>query len=831
MYVGTIHSYCLSLLQDHVAEFGNYDVIDPNRLSGLMSREYYRLNLEELGTRRWKTIGEFLRNVDVLEGELIEPAALEGTPLGESYRAYCEMLERYHFLTFGQIINLSVRALQDPQIYEQVHTHLRHLIVDEYQDINPAQDTLIKLLARPPVHLCVVGDDDQSIYQWRGSDVSNILNFVDEYDGAETLSLSTNRRSRPKILKTANEFAQTISNRHPKEMRDFREAGDAEVVTWSAETEDSEAATIAATIAEMKLKGFRYQDIAILYRSVRSSATPLIEALQERDIPFRCGGRTGLFLQPEVSLVAQTYAWFCDSDWRAERYGESHEVTLEDLVAGYEKLFAPTLDIRKYLEDWRRFVSDKSQAADLVGDYYKLLRRLGVHELDPADPNDSARLGGLARFSSVLADYEHISRRGRYVEEDGVSKYRGGNDRGKTYYKYLLSFLQHYARDAYEEFEGEESVELDAVDILTVHQAKGLEWPVVFVPCLTKGRFPSKRSGQPQEWLLPGEVFSGECKSRYEGSETEERRLFYVAMTRARDSLYLSHFHKRVNKFQPSQFIIDVGGEEIPVAENLPLPQPPPPPPEGEDAGLAISFSELALYEGCPLRYRLSHLLGFQTRLAVELGYGRAIHHVLRTVADEVKQTGEMPNEEQVEALLKDSFYLPYANHPAFKKLYAAARRLISQYMEAFGDDLERVWATERSFEVHLEGGILSGRADVILDQEGDQDDSLAIVDYKTANTDRSDDIFAFQLQIYGAAARGEGLTIDGAYLHDLADGQREEIPMDQEATEAACQRAEGLIHQLRQGEFEARPELSKCRACDVRSVCKHTECEPWEIL
>ena len=117
-----------------------------------------------------------------------------------------------------------------------------------------------------------------------------------------------------------------------------------------------------------------------------------------------------------------------------------------------------------------------------------------------------------------------------------------------------------------------------------------------------------------------------------------------------------------------------------------------------------------------------------------------------------------MPNEERVEVLLKDSFYLPYANHPAFKKLYAAARRLISQYMEAFGDDLERVWATERSFEIHLEGGILSGRADVILDQEGDQDDSLAIVDYKTGKFPRDEfrNEALFPLKVYAAAVSVE---------------------------------------------------------------------------
>ena len=120
-----------------------------------------------------------------------------------------------------------------------------------------------------------------------------------------------------------------------------------------------------------------------------------------------------------------------------------------------------------------------------------------------------------------------------------------GRDRGKPYFWALYNYLLHYARDAYEDFEGEQSIDLDAVDILAVHQAKGLEWPVVFLPALVGGRFPSRLSGRPQQWLLPDGVFPQETRSRYEGSDAEERRLFYVALTRARDAAYLSCFERR----------------------------------------------------------------------------------------------------------------------------------------------------------------------------------------------------------------------------------------------------------------------------------------------
>src|SRR6516162_5189918 len=181
-------------------------------------------------------------------------------------------------------------------------------------------------------------------------------------------------------------------------------------------------------------------------------------------------------------------------------------------------------------------------------------------------------MGCLARFSQILADFEHVTRRARYVDENGKQVFRGGQDRGVYFYQRLFNYLQYYALDAYEDFEGEDTFDLDTVDILTVHQAKGLEWPVVFVPSLVKGRFPSKYAGELQDWLIPETLFPRPARKRYEGGDTEERRLFYVAMTRAKDMLYLSRFRRLTNRFQPSQFLLDVTGDDPALADELPVP-------------------------------------------------------------------------------------------------------------------------------------------------------------------------------------------------------------------------------------------------------------------
>ena len=307
LFVGTIHGYCFRLLQDYVPRYGNYDVLDEHRHFGFLSREYRNLCLHKLGPRHWQPIRDFAKAVDVIGNELIPISRLQGTPLGECYELYLSQLDRFHFLTFGLIIAKAVEVLSDPQVFIRVHSPLRHLIVDEYQDINPAQERLIELLSKEPVQLCVVGDDDQSIYQWRGSDIGNILNFAKRRPKTKMIRLETNRRSRPKIVQTANTFAHTIPLRLDKVMASTRPRSDCQVVPWSAKTQEDEAERIADTIKSLKEIGYRYQDIAVLYRSVRTSAPVLVAALESNNIPYSCGGRTGLFMQPEINLFGEIF--------------------------------------------------------------------------------------------------------------------------------------------------------------------------------------------------------------------------------------------------------------------------------------------------------------------------------------------------------------------------------------------------------------------------------------------------------------------------------------------------------------------------------------------
>jgi DNA helicase-2/ATP-dependent DNA helicase PcrA len=235
MFVGTIHGWCFHMLQDCVPRFGNHEVIDEHRHAAFLSREARALKLKDLGDgKHWAGIFEWIRLVDVIGNELMTPGMLEGAGLKERYLEYVDLMERFHFLTFSSIISQAVAELETSEVHERVCGPLRHLVVDEYQDINPAQERLIQLLSQPPVQLCVVGDDDQAIYQWRGSDVRNIVSFAKRRKKAEVVKLLENHRSRPLIVETAAKFARSISDRLPRKMRASRAASGPMLCTWGA---------------------------------------------------------------------------------------------------------------------------------------------------------------------------------------------------------------------------------------------------------------------------------------------------------------------------------------------------------------------------------------------------------------------------------------------------------------------------------------------------------------------------------------------------------------------------------------------------------------------
>lgn len=819
-FVGTIHAFCFRFLQQYVPLYETYDVLDERRITAFLCREEYTLGLKSFKGKQFSSIKSFLGNLDVVENELIQTPQLDD-PFKTMVEKFYQILGQFRLLTYGQLISRAVTELSKPEVRRAVQATLRYLIVDEYQDVNPAQERLINLLtADSQTELCVVGDDDQAIYQWRGSDVRNIVEFSTRYPGVRKFEITENRRSLPSIVNAAATFARTIPGRLDKEMHPIRPPARTEVVTWSAETEAEECDLIAETIQRLHDSGLPYRDIAVLVRS-RAAYGALLTAFDTRGVPVQPAGRTGLFSKPEALLFGKTYSWLVDYGWSDTGYGERPVPTDDEIFASYASVYGLNPQyahaVRGRLTALKVSVPSEERPVNLVGDFYELLAQLGVPTWDADDPMAGARLGTLARCSAILADYESVRRRSRPdPEEPGAQQ--GGRDRGVWYYRNLATYLANYAHGGYEDFDGEPDVHVDAVDLTTVHKAKGLEWRVVFVPSLTKNRFPSSKTGRPrQDWLIPRHLFSAE---RYEGSDADERRLFYVAMTRTRDWLSLSRHERIKNRVGASPYHLEITGHAA--TRPLPLPSVERIIREKAEEPITLTFSELAAYRSCGFAYRLSSLLGFQSFLAPELGYGKAVHHIMRAVAEYTRATGQPPGPGELDRLFDEGFFLPAASKPAHQQLKAAARRLVSKYLSTYTDDLLRVWETERPFELHLPTAIISGRADIILDSEGGEITALAIVDYKTSTDPAPEGSAEYDLQlaVYADAGRREGLNVRAAYVHDLKGAERNPVDISPTAIAAAESQVESTVRDLRNREFRARPGRP-CRRCDLKKLCR----------
>ncbi len=832
MYVGTIHAYALLLLQTYAPRYAGYDLIEGDALRAWVAR-YCR---EILGSKQWKglwdRVGDFLRDADMIENEGLWPSGSD--VFSKRYRAFVEMLDAHRLLTFGRSIAAAVEELRRKDVRRKVHNDVRFVFVDEYQDVNPAQERLIQGLVGANAQLCVVGDDDQSIYQWRGSDVAIMQGFVNRYRPVLQVELDTNRRSVPSIVGLAADFAKTIKPRLPKSINKSRTEAKTPrpVRLLIPENRQQEAKDIVSAIQALMNAGWHAGQIAILIRSWRQ-ADPILKELQARAIRYDCGGGTLLFATPLGYLLAAGFVlgagWQVTYGWK-----QSHLSPPPTSQAQWVEQLASLLRLSENQRDaaraWIKAFSKEAKGkgtrpASLVGDLYDLADAIGVGGWNVAGKDEYLSFATFARFSQVLASFEKARLSGRWVQNDGAQRFRGGRDRGKYFYRALAHFLNGHALGTSGGFETPPDPSSPAVQITTIHSAKGLQWPIVFMPGLEDGKFPSKKIGQIRTTKTPIKLVSKKVLKRYAGTLSDECRLFYVGMTRARDLLVISCPKKaNTNRVSQSQFFEFVhkhrntwappqGIGRVPIPSESDAFHPPRP---------SLTFSELALYGSCPFAYRLAAEFNIATPIARDLGYGKSIHHILRRLADMVKLSGKIPNRQQVDSLFESEFHVPYTTAIGHKEMKEAAQKLVARYIENWSNDLKCVWEVERLFELQLRSVAIVGRADVILDREGASTPKLTIVDYKTYDAERVDERSEDQLRIYAASARAEGFEVVGAVLHNLKNATRHEVAVDESSIKETLARASSWAAGIAKRDYRATPERQKCLACDYRRICRH---------
>ena len=807
----------------------------------LLHRVARRLGIVDLYARKAPKVAAgpavtaFLRSAEVVHNERIDRDRLRAAApeFAAALERYEWLLDEMRLMPFRLMISGAVDELAEGGHLAQ-QSQVAHVLVDEFQDLNPAQDELVRRLTSLGAAVTVVGDDDQAIYQWRGGDVSLLVHFGHRYDETAETALATNRRCRPDVVELGRRVAEKLDDRAPKQLdaaRDPAHPGSVEIMVGAGPGE--EAAGIARRIQALLADGHPPGDIAVLFRSVRTSASPLVEELRRRGVATSVVGKTSLLAHPEMALLARIFVYWAGGTWYPYAGPVPQNVTRDELagqiasVTGTDPV-AALVAIDRLGEQ----VRDEG-VRDSVPLFNELITVLGLPH-----PGDQGQELGLGRMSEMLADFDHAVRRAAPAEvytdtgpaaeeaaEDAVLSGSGsdpasrilGTRRGDVYLVRLRAYLEHFAARAAEETPATDPAAANAVQIMTIHQAKGLEFPIVFLPSLIEGRFPSALTGRPQQWYLPDGMFNRE---RYEGREADEARLFYVALTRAQELLVLSWFGQRpAQKAQPSRFLTRYLGDALGSALPARGARPQAGRRQAGEALLDLDFSSLATYSACGYRYWLRHLCRFQAPIAPELGFGRILHHVIAELARAAPRGGP-PDDRAVMAVIDRTWYLPFAGPIPAANLRASALRRLTAYARRHGAELARTVTPEARFEVPISGGRIRGRIDLMLRAPAGDPRQVEIVDFKTTANRPPTELHENQLRLYATAMARSGYDPVRLVIHDLDQGDRIDVPPDPRAQAAFQERLEGWVDGIRSRVFD--PSTSACPTCDFRHFCPH---------
>lgn len=555
--IATFHSMCVRILRreaDHIGYNRNFTIIDPSEQRTLMKRILKTLNLDP---KKWNERA-ILGTISNAKNDLIDEAAyvaLAGDMYTEivakCYEMYQKELRQSEAMDFDDLIMLTLRLFdKNPDVLTYYQQRYQYIHVDEYQDTNHAQYQLVKLLASRFKNICVVGDADQSIYGWRGADMQNILDFEKDYPEAKVVLLEENYRSTKTILQAANDVIKNNRNRRPKNLWTQNADGE-DIVYYRANDEQDEALFVAKTIDELSsTSDYVYRDFAVLYRTNAQSRN-IEEALLKANIPYTMVGGTKFYSRKEIRDVISYLNLIANT---------SDNISFERVVNEPKRGVGPgTVEkIRNFAAGQEMSLLDassqimlspvKGKAAQAVFDFANLilnlreqldeltvtelvelvLERTGYTEqlVAQATLESQARIENIEEFLSVTKNFDEDSE----------------NDTEETSLDRLSRFLNDLALIADTDDGDQESSE---VTLMTLHAAKGLEFPVVFIIGMEENVFPLSRAAEDEDEL------------------EEERRLAYVGITRAEKVLFLTNANSRLlygktNYNRPTRFLNEI---------------------------------------------------------------------------------------------------------------------------------------------------------------------------------------------------------------------------------------------------------------------------------
>lgn len=835
------------------------------------------------------------RHPELVSGSPILPKAIEREEAeriheaARAYQHYERLLRDSGHLDFGDLIIQTLRLFTERQtVLKKFQDKFKYILVDEFQDTNMAQYDLVRLLAAPKNNITVCGDDDQSIYKFRGAAVSNILEFKKDYPNAREVVLTQNYRSTQPILDLAHSFIQlnnpnrlearlndrdnggqvetlkqvqgdSVSNesgnihpsRHPeldsgspsgpglstpiskKLKSQTKDKGTIELIT--AADADDEIRTIIAKMAEIKERdNSTWDQFAILVRA-NSMADEIIVHLNNNAIPYQFVSARGLFQRPEI-LDLISYLKLLDN------YHESPAV--------YRVLTMPVFAI---------------PMPDII-DLNQLARRKGISLFEALKEK---RQGTLTSGQTIGKLLDMVTRHAELVKEKSAGQVlyeflkdtnlfdtlqkQGASQKAQNiakFYKYILEFERNHEDHSVHNFIQELTLLMEmgedpapaaleegpeSVKIMTVHGAKGLEFEHVFLPRLVDRRFPSVE--RREQIMIPDDLVR-EIMLEGDMHLEEERRLFYVAITRARRSLYLSWAQDMggVRTKKPSRFLHETGlitkeTKEKPQQElALPFVEPPNPKSEIRNPKLPIpdrfSFTQLQSFERCPKQYRYAHILKIPTDSNPQFVFGRSVHNTLKAFYDKARPGPRagvyvFPSlEELLELYNKHWISEWYPSKTEEDRRKAAGREALHRFYADNQNSFKAPKFLEKPFTIKVGKYSLRGVIDRV---DSLAKDEVEIIDYKTGKVPKDKrGLDLDQLMIYAIAAREvfKDNPVRLTYYY-LETGERKTFDVEEMGLEKVKKEMLATIEEIKQSDFKATPSQHICASCDFRFICE----------
>ena len=866
MWISTFHAFGDRLLRDFSIDLGlpaNFKVLTSTEQAIFLRQNIFAFDLKYFRppANPLSHIEALLSHFSRLKDELIEPddyvvfaksqitnhksqkvskeyllEAEKTLELANAYQRYCDLMLQAGNLDFGDQIFLTYKLLKEnKKVLSECRNKFKYILVDEFQDTNYAQNEIVKLLAGKNGNITVVGDDDQSIYRFRGASISNILDFNNSYDKVTQVVLNKNYRSSQEILNASYKLIQhnnpnrlEVQNKINKKLISLKHGDIPELLHCT--TLSCEADTVAKKIIELKkLKQYQNNDFAILVRA-NNQAEPFMQSLNMQGLPYIFSGAASLFSQPEIKMLIAFLRSLVFEDDNLSFFelatSELYKIKPSQLVPHYvlakkqnrsiistvktdDELIAITDDIKKYQQKLNELTS-----GELLYDYLKYTGYLKKLSTNPS-VDDEIKIQNIAKFFDRIAQFDHAS-----------------SNRGVLSFLENLELILEVGDDT---SATEIDTDLNAINILTAHAAKGLEYKVVFIANCVSDRFPSRR--RKDQLAIPDELIR-ERLPEGDFHLQEERRLFYVAATRAKNYLFLTsaddYGGKRAKKL--SQFVLELLDQpqmekfkhKLSPLEKIERYQKIEMRDEKcdirkkkDNAIIKLSRQQIDDYYTCPKKYYYAHIIRIPLLENQQLMYGTAIHAALDHYFSR-KLRGEKINLKQ---LIGDYDH-------AFKNVGFITREHEEQRhkqgietLTKFYDEDQKSGEVPSGIEVifeFFEGGVkINGRYDAIFGTG----DRVEIRDFKTSDVRDQKDANrrikeSTQMMIYALAWFEKNNIIPKTTLSFIESGLKGEIVFLEKDLKKTKEMIFEVADGIKEENYKAKPEMFSCRYCPYRDIC-----------